>query len=152
MAKSKSERSLWGELISLGLYKRNQGRLVRQLTAAGASLIVIFGTWTLSQGPLSGYDSAAMRVGLPVLITAIGMWVIFRIVNYPEFANFLISVEAEMAKVSWSDRSRLLRATAVTIVVMFTLGALLFFFDLFWIWFFKLVGFLQDVDVKDLKK
>jgi len=143
MAKSKSDRSLWGELLSFGLYKRNQGRLARQLTAAGASLMVIFGTWTLSQGPLSGYDSAAMRVGLPLLITAVGVWVIFRVVNYPEFANFLISVEAEMAKVSWSDKSHLIRATAVTVIVMFSLGLLLFIFDQFWIWFFKLIGFLK---------
>jgi len=143
MAKSKSERSVWSELLSAKLYKRNQGRLTRQLTAVGFSLMVIFGTWTLSQGPLSGYDSAAIRVGIPVLIAAVVLWVIFRLVNYPEFANFLISVEAEMAKVSWSDKSRLIRATAVTVVVMFVLGFLLFVFDQFWIWFFKLIGFLK---------
>ena len=143
MARSKSERSVWSELLSARLYKRNQGRLTRQLTAVGFSLIVIFGAWTLSQGPLSGYDATGIRVGLPVLVAVVAVWVIFRVVNYPEFADFLISVEAEMAKVSWADKPRLIRATAVTVVVMFVLGFLLFMFDQFWIWFFRLIGFLK---------
>ena len=72
-----------------------------------------------------------------------GAWAIFRAVNYPRFADFLISVEAEMDKVSWSSRQELYRATVVVVVTMFCLGAVLFLFDVFWQNFFEIIKFLQ---------
>jgi preprotein translocase subunit SecE len=142
MAKKASSASFLGELLAFNLYKRNQGRLSRQLSGVAFGLIVGFGAWTLSQGPLQSYD-VQIRVGIPSLITAIGVWIIFRALNYPPFADFLISVEAEIDKVSWASKSELYRATAVVIVTMLFLALMLFFYDVFWQWFFRLIGFLQ---------
>ncbi len=61
---------------------------------------------------------------------ALGAWIAFRIVNIPSFADFLISVEAEMNKVSWPSRGELYRASLVVIVVIFLLTAILFTYDL----------------------
>ncbi len=36
----------------------------------------------------------------------VGLWLCFRLVNMPRFADFLIAVEAEMNKVSWPTRPR----------------------------------------------
>jgi preprotein translocase subunit SecE len=48
----------------------------------------------------------------------------------PAFADFLISVEGEMNKVSWPSRGELFRASIVVMLVIFFLAALLFFYDL----------------------
>jgi preprotein translocase subunit SecE len=67
-------------------------------------------------------------------VAAVGVWVAFRIVNVPSFADFLISVEAEMNKVSWPSRSELFRASMVVIVVIFLLTAILFTYDILLKW------------------
>ena len=157
MAKSKSESTFFSEMLTVGLYKRNQGRLARQLTAVGLGLIVFLGAWTLSQGPLNVNEPQEIsllvttvtvgdiwiRVGIPAVLAAIGGWIVYRAVNYPRFADFLISVEAEMDKVTWSSRSELYRSTVVVIVSMIFLGVVLFLYDVFWQNFFEWIGFLQ---------
>jgi preprotein translocase subunit SecE len=145
MAKPKNELTIWNALLSVGLYKRNQGRWTRQLTAVGVGLVIFFGCWVLSQGPLDDPDiHEGVRLGVPLFLAAAGAWVIYRMVNYPRFADFLISVEAEMDKVSWASRQELFRATAVVLVTMFLLGMVLFAFDRFWMWFFSdVVRFLK---------
>lgn len=141
MAKSKKSPSFWRELGKFDLYKRNQGRLTRQLSWVGMAMLVFFGTWTLSQA-LMDY-SRPVRVGLPLAIAVVGGWVLFRVVNFPRFADFLISVEAEMDKVSWASRKELHRATVVVVCTMFFLGFVLFVYDQLWFMFFKAVGILQ---------
>jgi preprotein translocase subunit SecE len=116
------------ELFRVGVYKRNQGRIARQATFAALAVIVALGAWSLSlfyqdKGP-------AVRYGLPLVILAAGVWASFRIVQLPSFADFLISVEGEMNKVSWPSRGELIRASVVVMVVIFFLAALLFVYDL----------------------
>jgi len=62
------------------------------------------------------------------------LWLGFRIVNWPSFADFLIAVEAEMNKVSWPSRTELIRASMVVIVLMFGLTAVLYTYDLVLNW------------------
>lgn len=144
MAKKYEDAGFFPSMMEVGLYKRNQGRLTRQLTGVGLGLIVFLGAWTLSTGPLGGFtEQPLIRVGIPVLLAGIGAWMIYRAVNYPKFADFLISVEAEMDKVTWASKQDLSRSAVVVIGTMFFLGFALFVYDLFWQWFFRLVGFLQ---------
>jgi preprotein translocase subunit SecE len=155
MSKSKTGNGLILSLLSFDLYKRNQGRLTRQLTALALLLVLLYGAWTLSQGPLSAYapksgDSSTtamwktgVQIGIPTAICVFGAWFIFRLVNYSRFADFLISVEAEMDKVSWSSRDELFRATAVVLITMVFLAFILLAYDIFWRWFFTLIRFLQ---------
>ena len=158
MAKKQDEASFWAALLATNLYKRNQGRLTRQLSAVALLLVLFFGAWTLSQGLLADFRwyrivkeddgtetqievsvlTNLVRIGFPVALCASGTWVIFRLVNYPRFADFLISVEAEMDKVSWPSWPELWVSTVVVIVTMFVLGVVLLSFDIFWQWFFSL--------------
>ncbi len=134
--------SFWSELLAVGLYKKNQGRLARQLTAAGLGVLVLFGTYVLWLGPLSAYG-AGVKSGVPVAVAAVAAWVIFRLVNWPLFAEFLISVEAEMNKVSWASKQELYRATIVVLSSMFFLGIVLFAYDLIWKEILVWLGVLQ---------
>lgn len=134
--------SYWSELLKADLYKRNQGRLARQLTAAGFGILVVFGTYVLSQGPLAGYG-ASVKSGVPAVITGLAAWAIFRLVNWPLFAEFLISVEAEMNKVSWAGKQELYRATIVVLSTMLFLGVVLFIYDKAWLWILSEIGVLQ---------
>ena len=128
------------ELWHVGLYKRSQGRVTRQVTFAAMALAWAFGMWRLNQY-LIGYPPM-LSYGLPAGLLLIGLWALYRLVNVPAFADFLIAVEAEMNKVSWPSKMDLYRSCIVVLVTIITLTVALFAFDLFWSWFFKLLGIL----------
>jgi preprotein translocase subunit SecE len=67
---------------------------------------------------------------LPFALLVSGVWASFRAVQLPGFADFLISVEGEMNKVSWPARDELFRASVVVMFVIFFLAGILFFYDL----------------------
>ena len=125
--------SLARSLFEAGIYKKTQGKKVRQFT--GYALLIIFlvaGYQT--QGMLNATTWANGMTSYVVggLIAVLGAWFSYRIVNWPTFADFLISVEAEMNKVSWPTRSELIRSSIVVLVVLFILAIALFFFDIIW--------------------
>lgn len=142
MAKSKTGQAFSATLVSGGLYKRNQGRLVRQLTAIGLVAIAIFGAYSLYNVLPLGM-SAGMQKGIAVSVVVISTWLAYRVVNFPRFADFLISVEAEISKVTWATWDQLWRSTAVVIMLMFFLSFLLLAYDMLWQLIFKTIGFLQ---------
>jgi preprotein translocase subunit SecE len=143
MAKSKNNSAFWRELLSAGLYKRNQGRMTRQLTAAAIGVILFFATWTLKDYWLLEIENSWVQIGIPTAIFVLGAWITYRVVNFPRFADFLISVEAEIDKVSWASWPELYRSTIVVIGTMLFLGATLFFFDVVWQQLFTWVGILR---------
>ncbi|MBI1904101.1 MAG: preprotein translocase subunit SecE [Planctomycetia bacterium] len=123
-----------GEMFNPGLYKRTQGRIARQLTFAALAMGVLVGCWSLSQTLIENHP--LWRLGLPGVLALLGLWVSYRIVNIPRFADFLIAVEAEMNKVSWPSKRELYRGSAVVLVTMLLLATVLFLYDLFWRWVF----------------
>ena len=142
MAKNEAIGGFWTSWLSPAIYKRTQGKRVRQTTAG---LIVVwgwFGCWTLSTGPMMDANRD-MRVGIPVVLAAVTAWLAYRLVNFPQFADFLIAVEAEMKKISWPSLQQCFRAAAVVIVTMFFLAAVLFLYDQLWIRFFEAIGVLR---------
>ncbi len=130
--------SIFHELFSFGLYKRNQGRIARQATFGAFAIIVALGAWSLSRY-MGGYVSDkpdwttaqqnVVKYFIPLGVLAVGLWASFRVVQMPTFADFLISVEGEMNKVSWPSRAELFRASLVVILVIFFLAGLLFAYD-----------------------
>lgn len=118
------------ELFRFNLYKRSQGRIARQATFAALAVIVALGCWSLSDY-YSGRGATA-RFAVPLIVLAAGLWASFRVVQMPNFADFLIAVEGEMNKVSWPSRGELFRASIVVMIVIFLLGGLLYAFDVTW--------------------
>ena len=144
MANTKNNSAFWHELLSARLYKRNQGRMTRQFTAVAVGVVSFFGTWTLKDYWLTAFeDNSWVYYGIPAAIFALAIWVAYRLVNYPRFADFLISVEAEIDKVSWASWPELYRSTIVVIGTMLFLGATLFVFDVVWQTVFTWVGVLK---------
>ncbi len=112
-------------MFNASRYKRSQGRIARQVTFAAIALAFAAGAWKLNSVSVTDMG----RYVVPLVILAVGAWISFRIVNLPRFADFLISVEAEMNKVSWPGRDELWRASMVVIAVIFFLAGLLFVYD-----------------------
>jgi len=124
-------------LFQLGLYKRSQGRITRQVTGGALLAGLAFGCWRLSHTAMDA--GALFEFGVPLLVFAVGAWIVYRLVNFPKFADFLIAVEAEMAKVSWPTRGELVRSSIVVILTIVGLAIILFAFDSFWIALFRLL-------------
>ena len=135
--------SFLSNLLRFSIYKRNQGRVTRQVTFAALAIAIAVGVWRVaavlplwlaSDVSSSSSDLGVVRFLVPGVLLAAGLWVSFRIVCMPRFADFLIAVEAEMAKVSWPSWSEVVRSSIVVIFMMFALAAILGLYDLFW-WF-----------------
>lgn len=141
--------------FQLGIYKGNQGKIVRQVTAAAIGLAVLLAAWqlytTLSVTVMPAWASPLMlKYVIPGAVLLVGFWLTYRIVNMPNFADFLIAVEAEMNKVSWPSWGELVRASLVVIFVIFSFAAILAFFDYFWSALFVLLGVRYNIDASQL--
>ena len=129
------------ELLRVGVYKRSQGRITRQVTFAALAITVLLGLARLSSTlRTSGSGNVYIWYGIPAGLLLGGLWMCYRAVNFPVFADFLIAVEAEMNKVSWPGRTELYRASMVVLVSIIALGFILAAFDILWIWIFNLIG------------
>ena len=131
--------SLVAELFQVGLYKPNQGRIVRQITFLTTAFLGCLIAWEIKRSPLMG-GLGAEAYSVMLGIAAAMVWFSFRLVNYSVFADFLIAVEAEMNKVSWPTRRELWNASVVVIFVIFSMAAFLFLFDALWTKVFELIG------------
>ena len=125
--------------LSTDSYKRTQGRIARLMTFA--ALVVAFGLGALRMYGLwpsfpefvrSLFPFSSAKFVVPGLFFALGFWICQRLVNLPTFADFLISVEAEMNKVSWPSRKEVVRSSVVVIIMIITLVLVLFGFDFLW--------------------
>jgi len=156
MAKAQRE-TLLKCMLSTELYQWKQGRVLRRATAGAIVLAFLLASQALYHSVL--YDLGQTGAWFPFLPASIqqwpvgywlaglmglvGLWVAFRAVNYPEFADFLIDVESEMTKVTWPTWAELQRATVVVLGTMFIFSALLFGYDVAWQKFLELTGVLR---------
>jgi preprotein translocase subunit SecE len=162
--KSTSQPGVLRSFLSFKLYKRNQGRITRQVSFAVMAVVIALAAWRLNvtlyakeswlsamlansawlSGLLGVKDQAFYDITIAYLVSistlVLGVFSSYRIVNMPRFADFLISVEAEMNKVSWPSRGELVRSTIVVIAVIFFLALTLFTYDLAWSSLFKAFG------------
>jgi preprotein translocase SecE subunit len=129
-------------------YKASQGVRVRRGSFVGELALVGFGIYTMILHRTAGTGNWALDVPgtnyalyllfnvqltLPVVLLLLGIWVSWRVVNWPVFADFLIATEAEMNKVSWTTRKRLVQDTVVVLVTVALLAVFLFVVDVMWI-------------------
>lgn len=131
---------LAAELLQASVYKPNQGRIVRQLTALAIWVIVALGCWRLYSTLRGSFDANYAGSVITGVALFAGLWFGFRVVNWPRFADFLIAVEAEMNKVTWPSKDELIRASIVVIFTIFFLASVLFLFDIVWQFIFNFIG------------
>jgi preprotein translocase subunit SecE len=141
------------ELFNVGLYKRSQGRITRQVTFGAMAVIFAVGFYQMfntlkfhnlndSWDVTKALMNAGMAYWLPGTLVIICLWISYRLVNLPNFADFLIAVEAELNKVSWPTRTELVRSSIVVLICLLVLASVIFGFDLFWIKVFTWIGVL----------
>ena len=124
------------------IYKRGQGKYTRITTFVAVMVIAIIGAAALS-GKLGGYTTNAyVRFGIPTALVALLGLFMFWMVNRPRSADFMISTEGEMKKVSWSSRKEVVGSTKVVIVTTFILAGILFGVDLVFLILFNWVGIM----------
>jgi preprotein translocase subunit SecE len=126
------------QLFQTGVYKRSQGRVSRQVTFGAAAVVMAWGLYRLSDRLIEWGQQ--WQYGLPGVLLLAGLWLCFRLVNMPAFADFLIAVEAEMNKVSWPTRHELFRGAAVVLITILFLAVVLFGFDMMWKIIFTKLG------------
>jgi len=129
--------------VAFEIYKRGQGKYTRTVTFAAGGLIgllVAHYVWNqLRATELGEY----VVYGVPVAIfVAVGL-LMFRAVNRPRSADFMIATEGEMKKVSWSSKREIVGGTKVVITTSLILAVLLWAVDLAFSFFFRWVGVLQ---------
>jgi preprotein translocase subunit SecE len=103
--------------MGLKIYKRGQGYYTRLYSALVAFGIVATGCYALYR-QLQGMGNIWVEAFVPASVCAIFSWLIFWIVNKPNIADFMISAEGEIKKVSWSSRKEIIASTMVVIFVV----------------------------------
>jgi len=129
--------------------KPTQGQRVRRATMLGIILLVGAGIYSLyTHGTLNTADAdwtvrvpfsdrllfllPDVKFTVPLLFAAAGLWLAFRVVHVPVFADFLIATEAELNKVSWPTRKSVFQDTVVVLTTVLMLTVFLFLVDLGW--------------------
>jgi preprotein translocase subunit SecE len=126
------------ELLKTEIYKRSQGKIVRQATCIAIGVAFALGAYQMySYLHVRPNTPLAVAYAIPTVLLVLGLWFGYRVVNLPSFADFLIAVEAEMNKVSWPSQTELIRASVVVIVLMFGLTVILFTYDVVLSWILK---------------
>jgi len=130
-------------------YKRMQGVRARRYTMIGLLLVGWTGVYSALSHETFGRGSWNLRMPfelptitpltdleyvVPLILAVLVFWLAWRAVNMPTFADFLIATEAEMNKVSWSSRRRLVQDTIVVLMTCVLLTTFLLLVDLFWGW------------------
>ena len=146
--------------FTVAAYKKSQGQRVRRGTILGILVLAGCGIYTLlSHGTLAAWGDwivvlpfsggryvpliPHLRFTMPLILGALSLWFAYRVVNLPVFADFLIATEAELNKVSWTTRRRLVQDTIVVLVSVLLLTLFLFLVDQGWAWALTRVGVLQ---------
>jgi preprotein translocase SecE subunit len=146
--------------FSSASYKRSQGLRMRRATIlgililAGCGIYTLLAHHTLQTGPRNWsvpipYTESVIpilphvSITLPLVLGTLSLWLAYRVVNFPVFADFLIATEAEMNKVSWTTRRRLVQDTIVVLVTVALLTLFLFVVDQGWAWMLTRVGVVQ---------
>jgi len=136
----------------LKFYKKGQGYYTRMGTALGGALISALGCYSL-YSKLGGISAQWLgestrdwiQSGIPVVVFALLCWAIFKLVNNPRFADFLIATEGEMKKVSWTSKKEIITSTKVVIITVFILAVVLAVVDLGFSELFSWVGVLKVI-------
>ena len=113
------------------IYKRGQGKYTRLWSAFAVAIIAGLGCLRLytkleaASWGLSPKTTLWIATMVPSGLFVIMAFVIFWLVNKPSVADFMVSAEGEMKKVSWSSRQEIYVSTFVVIAVVIIMSLLL---------------------------
>ncbi|QDU64027.1 preprotein translocase subunit SecE [Planctomycetes bacterium Pan216] len=128
-------------ILSSQAYKPGQGIKARHGTIAALGILILFGMYSWSR--INATSGPILEWGVPAVGGVIFLWLAYRIVHFPRFADFLISTEAEMNKVSWSTRDEVKVSTIVVLITVVLVAGFMFVADRMWQWLLTVCGFLR---------
>jgi len=137
--------------MALEFYKKGQGYYTRMGTAIGSGIMVTLGCYAL-YNKLEGLEIATpnlkvwLQAGIPALVFLIFAWIVFKIVNSPKSADFMIATEGEMKKVSWSTKKEIISSTKVVIVTVLLMAVILAVVDIGFAKLFQTIGVLKVIE------
>lgn len=121
-------------------YKWGQGKNTRLYSAVSVAVLTAIGCWRLYQKIEASVDASktsglVVTVVVPLAVFSIVALFLYWLVNKPTVADFMISAEGELKKVSFSSRQEITVSTFVVIAVVVAMTAMLgaadFLFNLF---------------------
>ncbi|MFN0058546.1 MAG: preprotein translocase subunit SecE [Planctomycetota bacterium] len=123
-------------------YKRKQGKTARQISLCAASGCL---SWILIQfsSLFVVRQAGTFWLALCVLEIVLSLVVSLLILEKPRAADFLISVQSEVDRITWPSSEEVKRATLVVLVLITSMACTIFAFDMLWQWVFQVIGFLQ---------
>ena len=130
-------------LVRLDVFKPTQGKNARLWTGVGLGVLAGVGVYRYYELYLKDQYLPLARFSIPVALGLAFAWFIWRLIQFPPFADFLIATEAEMRKVSWTSPDDLKRATVVVLATIFVMAFYLFAVDYLWSWLLKVINVLK---------
>ena len=115
--------------MAFKFYKPGQGRNTRLWSGLVVFAIVAIGCYVL-WGKLTVYDNPWVEAFVPTGVCVGFGLLVFWLLNKPGVANFMISAEGEIKKVSWSSRREVAVSTVIVIVVVLFMAVLLWVTDM----------------------
>ncbi len=133
--------------MNLKIYKRGQGYYTRLYSALTLFVIVVFGCYALYL-KLEGVSadvrmSVLLQTLIPTGVCIVFAGLIFWLANKPNVADFLISAEGEVKKVSWSSRREIVVSTVIVMCVVAIMAVLLLVADFTFEYLFMEVFHIQ---------
>jgi len=115
--------------MGLKKYKWGQGKNTRLWTSMAVAAVTAVGCWQLYQKlAVMNIDNKNVLLWVstvvPIGILAVVGLVLFWLVNKPNVADFLISAEGELKKVSFSSKQEIAVSTTIVIAVVIMMAAI----------------------------
>jgi preprotein translocase subunit SecE len=140
-------------VMAFELYKKGQGYYTRLGTAIGSGIIVALGCYSLFKKldaitigeVITPGIKTWIQAGVPTLLFLILGWLVFKLINAPRCADFMIATEGEMKKVSWTTRKEIITSTKVVIITVIIMAILLALVDVGFQFLFRTLGVLIEL-------
>ncbi len=125
--------------MNLSVYKKGKAVVSRTFVVVSLGLVMLFGSRDLyyllaDLGWFEPISVGGIQFGLPEIVVGVvvllcsgGIW---WVINNPRMVDFLIGVEAELGKVSWSPWHQVVGSTVVVFVSVAVLGVFILVVDL----------------------
>ena len=127
-------------------YKWGQGKNTRLWSAIAVAVIAAVGCWRLYEKLQASLDVSVtsglwISVVVPIAVFGAISLFVYWLVNKPAAADFLISAEGELKKVSFSTKREIAISTTVVVFVVIVMSVMLGVADLaFTLFFSNVVG------------
>lgn len=124
------------------VYRGGQGQLVRGV-AFFTLVICVFIASCRFYSFLAPHLGDLIALGLCVCMNAVAAWSSFCLIQHQPIADFLIEVQIESLKVSWSNWLDLRQTTGVVLAVMAAFSLYLFACDISWQFLLRAISVLN---------